>query len=116
MNFPMKQYKTRGGGLCGKMYEVSVSKGRALKAWRTLTTLENPQVEVGLSLYELCSRLTTNPEEEQHHLGYHKSTHEDDSLHNNEKYMDLRPIGPSLPRGDSLIASCVEFYRVGPGH
>jgi len=98
------------------MFYVSTSKTGALKACRTLTTLGNPRVKMGLGLHGLCSRLTTHPEEEQCDMGYRESTHEDDSLHGHKKHMDLRPIGPSLSRGDSMIAWCAELYSVRPGH
>jgi len=38
----MEQYETRGGGLCGEKYDMSASKSRAPKAYKTLTTLGNP--------------------------------------------------------------------------
>ena len=71
---------------------------------------------MGLSLHGLYSRLPTHLEEEQHDMGHHGSTHEDGSLQSLEEYMDLRPIGLSLPRGDNSIEWCTELYSVTPGH
>ena len=52
MNFLVEQYETRGGGLCGRVFDVLASKSGAPKAFRILTTLGNPRVEVELSLYD----------------------------------------------------------------
>jgi len=65
MNFLVDQYEIRGGRLCGEMPDMSASKTEAPKAYRTLTTIGNPRVEVGLSLHGICGKLTTHPEEKQ---------------------------------------------------
>jgi len=88
------------------MFNMSASKSEAPKACRTLTTLRNPRVEVRLGLHGFCSRLSTYLEEERHDLDHRGLTHDGCSLHNYEKHMDLRPIGASLPREDSVIAWC----------
>ena len=98
------------------MSDMPASKSGARKAYKTITTLGNPQVEVGLSLHGLCSRLTTHPEEEKCNLDHRGWTHEDGSLHSHEKHMNLRPNDPTLPTGDGPIAWCAELYSVRPGH
>jgi len=74
------------------------AKSEALKAYKTFTTLGQPRVEIGLGHHGLYSRLTTHPEEEQRNLAHRGLTHEDGSPYSHKKHMDLRPIGPSLPR------------------
>jgi len=69
---------------------------------------------MGFGIHGLCSRLTTDPEDEQRDMGYHGSTYEDGSLHNHEKHVDIGLARPSLPGGDSSIAWCVELYNVRP--
>jgi len=94
------------------MSDVLASKSGAPKACKTLRTVRNPRVELGLCLYGLCGRLTTYLEEEQRDLGHRGLTHEDNSLHSHKKHIDLKPIGASLPRGDSPIVWYAELSSV----
>jgi len=81
-----------------------------------LTTVGDFRVEMGLSFHGLCSRSTSNPEEEQRDLGYRGLTHEDSPLHSHEEHMDRRLVGPRLSRGDSPITWGVEFCSFRSGH
>jgi len=73
----MEQYETRGGRLCGEMFDMSVNKSVSLKACRTFTTLGSPRVEVRLGLHGLCRRRTIHLEEEQRDLAHRGLTLED---------------------------------------
>ena len=73
-------------------------------------------MEIGLSLYGLCGRITIHPEEEQCDMGYRGSTHENGSLRSHEKHMDIGSVGPSLYGGDSSITWSAELYSVRTGY
>ena len=98
MNFLVEQYEIRGGGLYGKIYDVSISEGGPPKTRRILTTIGDSRVEMGLSFHGLCSGFTTNLEEEQCDLGHRGLTHKDSPLHSHEEHAYLRSVYTYLSR------------------
>jgi len=73
-------------------------------------------VEVGFGLRGLHSGITTHLDEEQLDMGYRGSTHEDDSLHSHDKYMDIGSAGLNLSRRHSAVIWCPELYSFRPGN
>jgi len=86
------------------------------KTRKTLTTVGDSQVKIGLSFHGLCSGSTTDPEEEQRELGHRGSTCKDMPLHSQEEHMDLRSVGPYISGGDNLITWGADFYSFRSKH
>jgi len=91
---------------------MSVSQSRTPKTCRTLTTPRSPWVEMEF----ICSRITTHLVEERCNMGHRGSPHEDISLHNHEKHMDIGSAGPSLFGGNSAVPWCIGLYSVRSGY
>ena len=56
----MEQHEARDRSVCFSMYDMPVSKSRALEASRVVATVRNSRMEVGEQYYGFCFGTTEN--------------------------------------------------------